>query len=637
MAEANPENRKPPQPIRPVLTGFWETAPRGPLVAFGIAAMVAVLLGWVLVPTDAGVASVGRFGYWSVLASFLLFIGALSAAVRSEWRTHTLQRTDGWCILGLWGLSLALLMHTEWAFRVTMDEVVLLGTSMSMHLEREAFVPVRGYEIDGAFRLLDGYVDKRPLCFPFLVSVLHDLTGYRPSNGFLLNSGLLGVILTLVYLTGRELSGRCCGLLAAVLLAMVPLVVESAAGSGLDLLNATLMVLTFLAALRVVRRPSAERVGLLLASALLLAQTRYESGLFVVPVALTLLSVWWRERRIILPRLTFLIPLLLLPLPLQQGVFEIFPDHWQPGDKPAAEGVWSPGYLPDNFGHAVSFFFDGGIVRPNAWLLSIVGIPALLFGLLGLRHPERRLNLTRESVLPVLAFGGTVLFLAALLQCYFWGQLDDPVVWRLALPAYVLLALVVGVIVGRCAAIPWVPALAFALAGLGFLSQTIPTLAGGAATQAFDRARIVNWMAAFMAERADEDFLMVTDSRVPWICHRRPAARLEHLREHPEDIAFHLQAGTFDAVYVYQEFSRDIHGRPVPYPQYALPHGVDVETVAEQFFHPVSMGRISRVTAIHVDSERDAWRAFWEETGGASPEPGGLRKAYRDEWARRLP
>ena len=69
-------------------------------------------------------------------------------------------------------------------FKIVMDEIMLLGTSMSMHLDRTVLTPVRGNDIQGTFVILDGLMDKRPLFFPFLASLLHDLTGYRPANAF---------------------------------------------------------------------------------------------------------------------------------------------------------------------------------------------------------------------------------------------------------------------------------------------------------------------------------------------------------------------------------------------------------------------------------------------------------------------
>ena len=113
------------------------------------------------------------------------------------WRLAPAGRPwPGWAGPAAWripalilGCGLVLLVHEKYGFKILMDEVMLLGTSMGMHFDKHPLVPVRAHDLQGAFQLLDGQLDKRPLFHPFLVSILHDLTGYRPENVFALNMG----------------------------------------------------------------------------------------------------------------------------------------------------------------------------------------------------------------------------------------------------------------------------------------------------------------------------------------------------------------------------------------------------------------------------------------------------------------
>ena len=50
--------------------------------------------------------------------------------------------------------------------------------------------------------------------------------------------------------------------------------------------------------MRFAEAPGVARLGAFLFSGILLAQTRYESALFVLPVGAVLALVWWRQRRI---------------------------------------------------------------------------------------------------------------------------------------------------------------------------------------------------------------------------------------------------------------------------------------------------------------------------------------------------
>src|SRR5262249_54655172 len=144
------------------------------------------------------------------------------------------------------------------------------------------------YDLQGIFELMGGLVDKRPLFFPFLVSILHDATGYRPENPFYLNAILTWVLLGLSYLGGRALGGWRAGLLAAMWWITLPLLGQNARGGGFELLNIVMIILTALASGIYYQRRDATSMIAMIYSGILLAQTRYESPLFLLPVAVVL-------------------------------------------------------------------------------------------------------------------------------------------------------------------------------------------------------------------------------------------------------------------------------------------------------------------------------------------------------------
>ena len=173
----------------------------------GISALAGAI-GFKLVPDSFALTFVSSFGYWFVLAAFVLFIFSLWRAFRTEIRTFTWRTPDPATLVTIVMSEVILLVHESFGFKIVMDEIMLLGTSMSMHLSRLALVPTRGNDIQGAFQIVTGIVDKRPLFFPFLVSILHDLTGYRPENAFILNGILTFIFLCLIALIGRLFAGK---------------------------------------------------------------------------------------------------------------------------------------------------------------------------------------------------------------------------------------------------------------------------------------------------------------------------------------------------------------------------------------------------------------------------------------------
>ena len=122
------------------------------------------------------------------------------------------------------------------------DEYAMLSTSMNMHLTRRWAVVSTGLYENGQMQYTGDYIEKPPLGFPLLVSSVHDLSGYRPANVFVVNAVVGFAFLGTVYLIGVLLGGSGLGLLGVLLAAGLPLVAQTATGAGLDLLGATLVL-----------------------------------------------------------------------------------------------------------------------------------------------------------------------------------------------------------------------------------------------------------------------------------------------------------------------------------------------------------------------------------------------------------
>src|SRR5688500_18226552 len=139
-----------------------------------LTSLLAIVLGFVAIPDTTALVLVSRFGFWFVLLTFVLWIRALWQTFAPELRTLRTKTIDWGSVVVVILGGVVLLSHEPFGFKIVMDELMLLGTSMSMHLDKSALAPLRGNDIQGAFVILDGILDKRPLFFPFLVSMVHD-------------------------------------------------------------------------------------------------------------------------------------------------------------------------------------------------------------------------------------------------------------------------------------------------------------------------------------------------------------------------------------------------------------------------------------------------------------------------------
>lgn len=609
------------------------------LLLGAINAVLAVVLGFFTIPPAQALWLIKHAGYWVILATTVWFAWLLVGAVRragtgwlkdrSEWRAMAVIPA-GWLLL---------LLHEPAGFKIIMDEIMLLGTSMSMHLDKLVQAPYRGHDIQGAFILVEGMIDKRPLFFPFLLSLGHDLFGYRPENAFWLNGLLALALLGLVYVVGRKLAGRAAGVVGVLLLAGLPLLAQNARGGGFELLNLVMIVLTLWLCLRYAETREPPELSALCLSVVLLAQTRYESALFVLPVALVVLWGWWRERRPVLSWPLVFTPLLLLPVPLLHKIFQIQETSWQMFSKPGVEQPFGLEYVWPNLAHAAGFFFDTTGGQPNSLLLSAAGLLGAGFFILHLGRTLPRLRSIEPAAAVTVLFSLGLVALFFLLMVYFWGKFDDPVITRLSLPVHLLFLIFAWLVVPmfpRARAV-WT---GLALVAVGQLwAFSIPAMASHAYTLNYVHGREIEWRREFIRAHPSRDYLVIDPNSIAWITHKVSSTPPLQARLRKEAILFHQRNRSFSEIYVYQRFDVEVEtGRLQlvadfdPGPDYIL------ETVVERRLHPFSLSRISRVTAV---VEGRATPPAEPQGPGESPSSHGEREkakqAYWQRWLINLP
>jgi hypothetical protein len=562
-------------------------------------AVLAAILGFFVLPNGVAVRLVAQGGYWFVLVTFGIFLHALGRTFRDDLRAWNWRRAD-WVTFAVIALGgMVLLVHETSGFKVLMDEISMLGTSMNMHYNKTALMAVRGNDIQGTFELLDGgMLDKRPLFFPFLVSLVHDLTGYRPENAFVVNGILAFVFLGLVATICRKLAGRVAGWLGVALFAGLPLLAQNANGGGFELLNLVMLLTTLLLGVRFVERGDEPSLTAFVFSALLLAQVRYESVLYLVPVALLTLWVWRRDRRLPISWAVSLTPLLMIHYPLQHRIFDLRPAVWELASKPGYSTPFSFGYIPENLVHAVGFFFGRPTDQPNSYVFSVLGWIAVPFFVLIL---VKRLRLLREQspvVLTTMAFSLVFAAQFLLLMCYFWGKFDEPVIRRLSLPTHLglLIALVSilpefgGIVVTR-----WL----FSAALVGLFAVGVPSMAAHAYSQEYLPGRETAWRREFMKEQPRKDYLVIDNDAMLWVTHKISATPIEQAIKRRDSIAFLMRTRTFSDVYVFQRYDIDPKTGGM-----TLREGDDLgpdfvlETIREERLQILKLERLSRLKEI---------------------------------------
>jgi hypothetical protein len=615
---------------------------------FALVAVLSGVTGFYAVPNGMALDVVTHAGYWCVLAAFVLYGRSLWGTFRGDlagFRAGGWRRTD-WVTVAVVGFGgLVLIVHESFGFKIVMDELMLVGTSMSMHFSRTVLTPIRGGDIQGAFVIYEGMMDKRQLFFPFLESILHDVTGYRPENAFVLNGFLTFVFLGLVNAAGRMLAGRMAGWLGVALFAGLPLLAQNATGGGFELLNLVMILSTMLLGARFIARRDEASFTALCYSGLLMAQVRYESAIFLLPVAGIILWVWRRERRATMSWPVIVAPVLMIHCALHNRIFDIRASAWQLQSKPGLSKPFSLSYVlgigppgtPNNLQSALGFFFGKPTDQPNSYVLSALGIAAIFFLVLLVSKKIRALP--SESPISVatvfFTFGFAIQF--ALMMCYFWGQFDDPIIRRLSLPTHLWMVLAVLAVLTQFPR-PGVVKALLAVAVLGILAQGVPSMAAHAYNQEYLAGLETAWRRKFIADQPRKDYLVIDNDSILWIAHEVTSTTTYAAAKRRDDLVYFMRNHAFSNIYVFQRYVIDPEtGKMTLREGDELPADYVLEPVRAERLMTLTQTRISRLVEI-----RDGKAVL------TKPEPDRVlpkdkaeiekaRQAYLENFFKRLP
>jgi hypothetical protein len=420
------------------------------------------------------------------------------------------------------------------------------------------------------------------------------------------------VFLGLVHTLGRMLAGRIAGWLGVALFAGLPLLAQNATGGGFELLNLVMILATLLLGARFVANRDAPSCTAFCFSALLLAQVRYESVIFLVPVALLVLWVWWQEGRATITWPVILAPLLMVHYPMQHRIFDLRASAWELGSRAGSEKVFSPHYLfhgvpPDDHGNlqsAMNFFFARPSDQPNSLVLSVLGCLAVpFFAMLVLKRLRALAKEPPVSVATtVFALGFAAHF--ALMMVYFFGQFDNVIIRRLSLPPHLGMVIAIMAVLPQITAAV-VPRVLLFIAVAGLFASGVPSMAAHAYSQEYLPGKETAWRREFIAQQPRRDYLVIDNDSILWIAHQvssTPVFQAKGPRR--ESLVFLMRNHAYADIFVFQRYNINEDTGAM-----TLREGDDLgpdfvlETVREERLQTLTLSRLSRVKEIRNDGK----------------------------------
>jgi len=511
----------------------------------------------------------------------------------SEWRHRYLW----WpLVAGIWLLC----VHAEFGPKVVLDDYILAASADRLATNQEYAVSMNGYWHEGEFEFAAPYLDKRPWLYPALCAYLHQLTGWRFANAYIINilAGLL--LLYCIIRVGFDEAGLKGAWLGMLGLISIPLFAQSATGGGMDLVNMLFLLIVILAGGAYIRAPSRGTEGFFTLAMIALCYARYESALYLLPGGILLIAGWVRARVVLLSWPTVFAPLLLVSYFLQSRFFRASEKFWE-----LPEAIRQPFGLENllpNLGSAFYFFLNLDAGLGNSAILSVCGfiaLIALVFAGPGIAGWGRQISPSRAAFY---VFAPFILINFFILMCYHFGELDRIQASRLSLPLYLMLLLAllsVGSFIFRRNKCGVFVLAAFAVYVVGW---SLPHNSRELFSKRNYVANELQWLLEEVAPHIESRDLVIDHKSTPWTLYKKASLKPAYFFDEMSWVQTRFERGLYENIYFVERLEYELKDGHLALAEVNYPSGsVELELLVERSFRPFSTLRISRVRALHPD------------------------------------
>ncbi len=461
--------------------------------------------------------------------------------------------------LSVLGVAIAgtylLALHEPTEMRVFNDEPTHALTALSMAQERAVFAPGVGFYEGGGFVYADPEPTYRLYLYPYVVSLLHNLTGIRPINNFIANGFIGFFTLLATFLLGWQMGGRpAAGFAAQLLLLGLPLLHQVFNSAGYDLLNLFLFICFVSACLVYFRSGGLDLLNLSISLGVLLAYCRNESILYMSALAVLFLLRSIHEKSLRLSIFSTLSPVLLLVPLAARSLGARLDETMSVFYENIDTGFFGLRYFPDNSQKVLRWLFSTDSTNLNSLLITFLAIGALIALVFSWRvnrssDGDASFFGFRAHDVILITFLGLAGLHLSLIMCLFWDPTEASAI-RFFLPInfVFILCIVRGLFWlerrwGARLALP-LSIIALAFAWL----VTLPKAARAEVTHSSVTASAANRSLEWAKSHNDGRTLFAVRASPQFILHRLPTVSLRFLSTHTEDVFRLVKAGHYDRV-----------------------------------------------------------------------------------------
>lgn len=522
--------------------------------------------------------------YLTLVAVLFWCVSAYRAAHHLNFSFKVFLKDHYWSLLLIFVLVCGYFWVSPPEFKVLSDETNFVGVSWSFAFRKIFAVPEIGRYF---FNHLNPEVysfDRRPPLFPFLIHVIHTLTGYHYWNSFLLNFLLFFVLAATVYLLFGRKYGRIWGISGVFLAFSIPCLLQSETSGGTEPLFLALFALSIALLVAFLSKPSTPLFNVLWLTALLIGLSRSE-GVLIPPFLFILLLAFQKLRGADLSRNLFfgLSPLLISPSLVQLFVVNRTSEQW-------TDHVFHPRFIIPNLEAWRSVLSDGGWFYPYPTALIALSLPAVAFLIFQLVSKQSKLTAEdRITFIYVAMIGAGIFFINTM---YFWSKPNRPECARMYILPLSILILSIPVAAAYFRKIFLRPQILLLFTILTFIYYE-PLGQENLFPKSMEWYRAHKMIVSFLnQQQTSHEILLITETPNQYLIYNLGAIYFQTANAEKSRILNEMNRHLYRQIYVVQEIRYDT-GNPTQ--ATSLDHDFVLQTLSEKQYTDHSFLRFSRL------------------------------------------
>jgi len=511
---------------------------------------------------------------WTIQA--VLFLKAVNFSLKLLLKKH-------WAgILIALVLTSLIFVSVQVGFKTLSDETNLLSVSMAMLTDKISANYTMGKYYYGNFNPINSELEKRPLAFPFLVSVLHAFTGFRYQNPFIFNFIIMFLFLSGVYIAARKFLDIPSSVAAMFFILSYPVFSIFGTSGNFDFFNSVLFAVILAAVYYYLTNPSSSAFAFIFASLLVFANIRYESIFFLFFIPLLLCKAITKQHLKDNVWLFFITPL--VNLPYIWGRILRSDAYQNPEDVPLFSAVSFVKNIKIYFSNLV----DLNYYLPYAGILSIISL--LIFAYLAVALWPKRNQLQKQQKYFLLVLLASVLAGTCIYFAHFFGDCTHPSSARFFITLSIALAL--GPIALKIYKPQFMSGAALLITAVVFFLFYHPIAIEGRFLNSLKGNRTTYHCIDFLSKIGDKNVLVIAERPGQFTALGYGAINFSYANKNSEQILKEAARHLFSKIVVFQEIEYTNNN---PIKKMALPAGYRLDTLYDIQITATEFLRISEM------------------------------------------